>query len=287
MSPIQILPGFFNELSGNSLSILRLDLPDPLSGGNKSFKLKYNLEEMERLGFKKLLTFGGAFSNHIAAVATAGLKKNIATIGIIRGDELHANSNSVLKYATQCGMNLIFVSRDEYRKRNDQEFCKMLISKYGPVYLLPEGGSNLFAVEGCKEILNADTEKYDLIFCPVGTGATLAGIICASKSHQQVIGIAVLNSKEYLEEEVGKLLKHKKISCKWKIEHDFTLGGYGKTSKEEESFISKMALENNLPLDPVYSGKAMFGLKSFLINSNLANQNILFVHTGGYAFSEK
>jgi len=173
---IDSINNFFSEEENSFLDILRLDLPDPVSGGNKLFKLKYNLEEMRRLQLTRLLTFGGAFSNHIAAVATAGKKNNLETIGIIRGEELNEDSNVVLKYAASCGMKLVFISRDDYRKRNEQAFCEKLLNEFGPAYLLPEGGSNEFAVKGCKEILSQQTDRYDVIVCPVGTGATLAGI---------------------------------------------------------------------------------------------------------------
>ncbi|HET6990477.1 MAG TPA: pyridoxal-phosphate dependent enzyme [Bacteroidia bacterium] len=282
MPQIQVIPDFFED---NSLSILRLDLPDPVSGGNKIYKLKYNLEEMGRLGLKKLLTFGGAFSNHIAAVATAGRERNFETVGIIRGDELTEISNAVLDYASSCGMKLIFISREDYRKRNDPVFQKNLLVQYGPAYLLPEGGSNEFAVKGCKEILSAETEKYDQLICPVGTGATLAGIISSAKKHQEIIGLAVLNGKDYLEKEVENYLAKETVVAKWKIEHDFTLGGYGKSNPELKNFIAEMKTRYELPLDEIYSGKTLFAIRQMKKNDFLRGKNHLFVHTGGYAFT--
>lgn len=282
MPQIDVLKGFFGEDSANSLAILRLDLPDPLSGGNKSFKLKYNLQETKRLGFKKLITFGGAFSNHIAAVANAGKKNEIETVGIIRGEELNADSNAVLKYASYRGMQLIFISREDYRKRNDPDFINLLQQQYGPAYLLPEGGSNEFAVKGCKEILPAEADLFDIIICPVGTGATLAGIIASAKSHQEIIGVAVLEGKEYLENEVAQLLQNQSVQAKWKIEHGFTFGGYARSSPLLEAFVAEMKTKYNLPLEPVYSAKALYALKE---TGNKINCRILFIHTGGYAFS--
>jgi 1-aminocyclopropane-1-carboxylate deaminase len=275
----------FTGIAGETLSILRLDLPDPLSGGNKSFKLKYNLVEMNRLGHSRLLTFGGAFSNHIAAVANAGRKNNFETIGIIRGDELRQDSNAVLKYATECGMKLIFVSREEYRKRNDAEFIEELLKQYGSAYLLPEGGSNEFAVKGCREILSGETELFDTIICPVGTGATLAGIIAAAKPSQEIIGIAVLEGKDYLEKEVSILLQNENVVAKWKIVHDFTFGGYARSSSELESFVNEMKIKQDLPLDLIYSGKALFAINEMKKGNVLRGKHLLFVHTGGYAFS--
>jgi 1-aminocyclopropane-1-carboxylate deaminase len=275
----------FTGIAGETLSILRLDLPDPLSGGNKSFKLKYNLAEMKRLGYNRLLTFGGAFSNHIAAVANAGRKNNFETVGIIRGDELRHDSNAVLNYATECGMKLIFVSRDEYRKRNNPEFIEELLKRYGPAYLLPEGGSNEFAVKGCREILSEGTGLFDTIICPVGTGATLAGIIAAAKPTQEIIGIAVLEGKDYLEKEVSTLLQNENILAKWKIVHDFTFGGYARSSSELEIFVNEMKSKHDLSLDLIYSGKALFAINEMKKGNALRGKHLLFVHTGGYAFS--
>jgi 1-aminocyclopropane-1-carboxylate deaminase len=280
VSRIDVLHDFFDD--GNSLAVLRLDLPDPLAGGNKSFKLKYNLEEMKWRRLNRLLTFGGAFSNHIAAVANAGRKNNFETTGIIRGDELNADSNAILKYASGCGMKLIFVSREEYRRRNDPEFIDELLQQYGPAYVLPEGGSNEFAVKGTKEILSEATDPFDAIVCPVGTGATVAGIIAAAKPHQEITGIAVLEGAAYLEREVERLLQNEIIRAKWSIEHGFTFGGYARSSAELEKFVAEMQAKYDLPLDLVYSGKALFALREMKKGTG---KQFLFIHTGGYAFS--
>lgn len=283
MRRIDSLNDFFAD--GEGLDVLRLDLPEPLAGGNKSYKLKYNLEEMRRLGLTRLLTFGGAFSNHIAAVAFAGKKNKLETIGIIRGDELNESSNEVLKFATACDMQLVFVSREDYRKRNEKEFCEKLLGKFGPAYLLPEGGSNDFAVKGCKEILSEQTEKYDVIVCPVGTGATLAGLIAGAKAHQEIIGVAVLSGKDYLENEVKQLLANENHFAKWGINHDFTFGGYGKSSKELDDFILEMKRKYSLPLDAIYSAKTLFAIRE-MKKGTAGSKQFLFVNTGGYAFTD-
>ena len=270
---------------GNSIDILRLDLPDPLSGGNKSFKLKYNIAAMKASGLSTLVTFGGAFSNHIAAVAVAGKQEKIKTIGIIRGDELNPRSNPVLKFASQCGMEMIFVSREKYRERNDPGFIKTNFENPERYYILPEGGSNALAVRGCKEILSPATGKYHRIILPAGTGATMAGIIAAAKPHQHIMGIAVLEGKNYLEEEVKKLLQDEIPAATWEINYDFTFGGYAKTSAELENFISEMKMKYKLPLDPLYSGKALFALCQTVKEHKVSPS--LFIHTGGYAFYER
>jgi 1-aminocyclopropane-1-carboxylate deaminase len=265
------------------ISLLRLDLPDPLSGGNKLYKLKYNLEEMRRFGKNTLLTFGGAYSNHIAAVAKAGKDRGFQTIGIIRGEELNPGSNPVLQFAAECGMRLVFISREDYRKKNEPGFIEQLRSQYGDFYFLPEGGSNSFAVNGCREILPPEAASFDVIICPAGTGATLAGIIASALPHQLVTGIAVLSGKNYLENEIQKLLTGYDVKCKWQVRHDFTFGGYGKSSAELEAFIAFRKKEN-LPLDPVYSGKSFFAALQIAGEDPFRGKRILFVHTGGYAF---
>jgi 1-aminocyclopropane-1-carboxylate deaminase len=282
---IETISNFFAD--GISLDVLRLDLPDPISGGNKSFKLKYNLEEMRRQKLNRLLTFGGAFSNHIAAVATAGKKEKIETIGIIRGDELNENSNAVLKYASDCGMKLVFISREEYRKRNELYFIENILVKYGPAYFLAEGGSGELAVKGCMEILSAETDKYDAIVCPVGTGSTLAGIIAAAKGNQEIIGITVLEGKDYLEYVVRTLLENKRAIAKWKLNGNFTFGGYGNSNSVLKNFIVEMKNKYSLPLDPIYSGKTLFGIREMKKEDSLRGKNLLFIHTGGYAFMQE
>lgn len=270
--------GFVNECR---IDLLRLDLPDPVSGGNKFFKLKYNLEECTRSGKKRMLTFGGAFSNHIAAVAAAGKANGISTIGIIRGEELSASSNEVLQFASSCGMELHFVSRENYRKRNDPEFLAALSPQFDDPYLLPEGGSNALAVKGCMEILPREAMTADLIFCPVGTGATLAGIIASAAAHQHVIGIAVLEGKEYLEAEVHRHLAGFDVQAAWEINADFTFGGYAKTDATLSRFIAE---QQQLPLDPVYSGKCFYAMLQLVQSGNFPLRQFLFIHTGGYRF---
>jgi 1-aminocyclopropane-1-carboxylate deaminase len=268
--------------TGGEIYLLRLDLPDPLSGGNKFYKLKRNLEEIRRQKKTSLLTFGGAFSNHIAAVAAAGRRAGIPTTGIIRGEELNKDSNKVLRFAAECGMQLHFISREDYRKRNDPEFVRSLAMLSDDAYILPEGGSNAFAVKGCMEILPPESAAFDIIICPVGTGATLAGIIASAAAHQLVTGIAVLEGKSYLETEVKNLLTGFSASASWQINHDFNFGGYAKTDTRLEEFIAEM--KNTLPLDNIYSGKALFAAKE--IAKEAHGKKILFIHTGGYAFEE-
>ncbi|HTF05830.1 MAG TPA: pyridoxal-phosphate dependent enzyme [Bacteroidia bacterium] len=268
------------------LGFLRLDLPDPVAGGNKSYKLKYHLEIFRQTGCDYLLSFGGAWSNHIAALAYAGKIGSFQTIGVIRGDELNENSNPMLKFVAACGMKLEFISRENYRKKEDTSFVLDMIDRYGTVFFVPEGGAGEQGVIGCMEILDASCDPFDEIIVPVGTGATLAGLVRSAKAHQRLTGIAVLEGQGYLEDRVTEQLGEETPAAAWNLIHDFTLGGYANKSEELKNFISIMQQRFDLPLDHVYSGKSLFALHKMAAAGSFRGRNVLFVHTGGYAFAE-
>ena len=177
-----------------SLFIRREDLIHPIISGNKYRKLKYNLLQAKAENQQTLLTFGGAFSNHIAAVAFAGKEQGFKTIGIIRGDELESkiSENPTLKFAQECGMQFEFVTREAYRHKTESDFIENLKEAYGDFYLVPEGGTNEFAVKGCEEILSEADSQYDFVCCAVGTGGTISGIINSVLPHQKVLGFPAL-----------------------------------------------------------------------------------------------
>jgi 1-aminocyclopropane-1-carboxylate deaminase/D-cysteine desulfhydrase-like pyridoxal-dependent ACC family enzyme len=173
-----------------TVTVKRLDQIHPQISGNKFFKLKYNFQEAQQQGFKKVLTFGGAYSNHIAATAYAAHLFGFASVGMIRGEELKDKTlNPTLATAQQLGMQLHFVSREQYRQKDQPEYLAALQQQYPEHYLIPEGGTNSLAIQGCKEILAAeDRHNYDMICCAVGTGGTISGLIEASAAHQSVLG---------------------------------------------------------------------------------------------------
>lgn len=283
--PRIVLAKFFPAIE--RLGILRLDLPDPISGGNKSYKLKYNFEWLKEQGRTALLTFGGAYSNHIAATAFAGKTHGVETVGIIRGEELNGNSNAVLQFALTCGMKLHFVTREEYRRRNDLDYLKELSDRFDGVFILPEGGSNAMAVKGCTEILTNDCDEYDEIVCPVGTGATAAGIIASAKRHQHVRALAVLEGHDYLVKNIEEhLLGHAALGS-WELDGQHTLGGYASENIELRNFIGSMKNEMDLPLDFVYSGKTLFAIHNLARAGYFEGRKVLFIHTGGYGFLGK
>ena len=282
--PLQELKDALITPSGVRVFILRLDLIHPTINGNKYFKLKYNLDEMDRLGQNTLLTFGGAYSNHIAATASAGKEKKINTIGIIRGEELKSTSNRMLKTAADNGMDLHFVTREEYRKRYREEYHVYLKSKFGDFYLLPEGGSNRAAVKGCAEILKTLDNDFDFVCLPVGTGATMAGIAASASKKQQVIGFAVLANANYLDEDVSKMVMEfsGKELPNTKIIHDFHFGRYARSTGELDKFIKRFTSDNNIPIEPVYTGKMLFGIYDMIKGGYFVRgEKILVIHTGG------
>lgn len=272
------------ENSGVFLSIKREDELHPFISGNKYRKLKYNLAESTKQKRSTLLTFGGAYSNHIAATAAAGFFCNLKTIGVIRGDELANNlaetiqNNPTLKFASEQKMQFEFVSRAAYRNKTTLEFIASLKEKFGDFYLVPEGGTNNFAVKGCEEILTEDDAKYDVICCSVGTGGTISGIINSLKRNQKAIGFPALKG-DFLQPEINKYILK---SDNWSLNTNYHFGGYAKVSEELIIFINKFKKETKIPLDPVYTGKMMFGIVDLIKNGFFEKgTKILAIHTGG------
>lgn len=267
-------------LTQGKVLILREDLIHPTISGNKYRKLKYNLQEAKKVGLDTLLTYGGAFSNHIAAVAAAGKAMGFKTIGIIRGEELalQIKQNPTLSYAQECGMQLDFISREAYRSKNSDAFRIGLREKFGLFYELPEGGTNALAVKGCEEILSEATHDFDVICVSVGTGGTIAGIINSVMPHQRVIGFSALKGTFQMEMITDYVRKNVAVE----ITDKYCFGGYGKIDVELIRFINEFYRKTNIPLDPVYTGKMMFGIFDMIRAGELnENNRILAVHTGG------
>ena len=272
------------ENSGVTLFIKREDELHPFISGNKYRKLKYNLAEAAKQNKSTLLTFGGAYSNHIAAIAAAGFALNLKTIGIIRGDELANNlletiqNNPTLKFASEHNMQLEFISRADYKIKTAPEFIASLKEKFGDFYSVPEGGTNNFAVKGCEEILTDEDVKFNVVCCAVGTGGTISGIINSLKSHQKAIGFPALKG-DFLQHEIKKyILKQDN----WSLNTNYHFGGYAKVSEELIIFINKFKSETKISLDPVYTGKMMFGIVDLIKNGFFeGGSKILAIHTGG------
>ena len=265
--------------NGISLVMKREDLIHPFVSGNKFRKLKYNLLQAKAESQTTLLTFGGAYSNHIAAVAYAGRENGFQTIGIIRGDELADKiaSNPTLKFAQECGMQFEFVSREDYRLKTEATFLEQLENKFGSFYLIPEGGKNALAIKGCEEILTQEDGNFDYVACAIGTGGTISGIINSALPHQKILGFPALKG-DFLQDEIRNFVQNDN----WELITDYHFGGYGKVNTVLVDFINRFLEKTKIPLDPVYTGKMVFGIVD-LIEKNYFPENatILLIHTGG------
>lgn len=265
--------------SSVQLTVKRLDQIHPNISGNKFFKLKYNFLEAQRLGFKKILTFGGAYSNHIAATAYAAQLFGFESIGIIRGEELaNKTLNPTLTLAQQMGMDFKFVSRENYKSKQDPEFQTQLKADYPDHYIIPEGGSNTLAIQGCQEILNnQDLTQYDMICCAVGTGGTIAGLIESSNPQQHILGFSALKGN-FLRQEI----QHWTDRTNWSLTDAYCCGGYAKTTPELLRFIHHFEQQYQLPLEHIYTGKMFYGIFDLIAKGYFAeNSRILLIHTGG------
>lgn len=277
-TPLQIVEDPFFIERGIKLYLKRDDLIHPQVSGNKWRKLKYNLFEAEKQGIKTLMTFGGAYSNHIAAVAAAGQATGFDTIGMIRGEELRADTNPTLRFASQCGMKLLFVSRKDYRNKEE------LAERHGAgCYIIPEGGSNTLAVKGVAEVVTEIQSQLrtpvDYLCTSLGTGGTAAGLLSASKA--KVLVFPSLKIK--VDEAKQMIFQHLSMSeAKAEIITDYHFGGYGKVTEELWQFIKTFEIQTHIPLEQVYTGKMMFGIYDLVKKGFFKRgQVIIAFHTGG------
>lgn len=265
--------------SGVEVFLKREDLIHPFVSGNKYRKLKYNLQQARLLKKETLLTFGGAYSNHIAALAAAGNLAGFKTIGVIRGAELETKiaDNATLLFAQDQGMQFKFVERSSYRQKHTTAFINALMQEFGDFYLVPEGGTNAFGVKGCEEILTQADNGFDYICCAVGTGGTISGLINASNAPQKILGFPALKG-HFLKAEICKFAHQ----SNWQLITDYHFGGYAKINDELIQFINEFKCRQNIQLDPVYTGKMMYGLFDLINKSWFPDgAKILAIHTGG------
>jgi 1-aminocyclopropane-1-carboxylate deaminase len=267
--------------SSSKLFVKREDLNHPFVSGNKWWKLKYNLLEAQRKGHDSLLTFGGAYSNHIFATAAAAHEIGLKTIGIIRGEEI-LPLNHTLSFAKSKGMQLHYVSREAYRNKTEKEFTERLKDKFGDFYLIPEGGTNDLAIKGCAEFatqLSAEIE-FDYLCLPIGTGGTIAGMINVLDVSKKIIGFPVLKGAQFLENKIATYLTSPKQN--WSMNYDYHFGGYAKQTEELAAFIQSMNERYKLPLDRIYTGKMFCGVLDLIQKGFFKKgSTILVLHTGG------
>lgn len=276
--------------AGVDLQILRLDCMHPWINGNKWFKLKFNLLEAKQKNFLQLLTFGGAYSNHIFATAAAGKLFGVRTVGVIRGEK-KLPLNPTLSFAVEQEMQLVYLERKLYRQHNTQQVQSQLRQRYGEIFLIPEGGSNLNGVRGCIEILREVVQSFDTVCLACGTGTTLAGIALSLQQSQRVIGFPVLKNGHLLAHQINSLLTNYLSSglpipgtspFSWQLMCDYHFGGYGKINQELLLFKQEFEQIYDIPLDYVYTAKMFYGVMELLQQGFFRQgERLLLVHTGG------
>lgn len=288
-------PIFFEEIpyqkiqltQESSLTVKRFDCMHPLVNGNKWFKLKYNLEEMQRRGKDTLVTFGGAYSNHIHATAAAAAHFGIKAVGIIRGEEPRTYSPT-LQFAKDQGMQLHFMSRTDYSERYSEEMKMWVHQQWSNAYLVPEGGANYLGVNGAMEMVSdEDLVNFNTFLVAAGTGTTAAGILLKTKPHHRVEVYAALKGVAYMEHEIKKALTYflsdedaaQELLDRCEIFDDSLFGGYGKFNQTLIDFIKEQQTNFNLPLDVVYTGKLAY--QYFQQKEKPNEGSVLMIHTGG------
>jgi len=288
-SPLQNVNHPIASQFGVELFIKRDDLIHPEISGNKWRKLKFNVEEFKQKKYDSILTFGGAYSNHIAATAASGKLLNIPTIGIIRGEELNVNSNQTLRNAHENGMKLVFVSRSKYSERYERIYHEELRIEFGNTLIINEGGANFHGVIGSGEILSEIDFTPDYIYSASGTGTTVAGLLLASDT-TKVISVPVFKKGGFIKDEVENLLIQFQFSkeelaekmnlLELNLNNDF--GGYGKHTSELIEFINDFHKITNIKLDQVYTAKMMFALLNDIKSGKIkTGSKVVALHTGG------
>ncbi len=270
------------------LFVKRDDLIHTEVSGNKWRKLKYNVQQCQTNKKEGILTFGGAFSNHLLATASACHAIGLKSVGIVRGDELNAQSNNTLQRCSELGMEMKFISREEYRMSPDKSFLADLAHEFPNFHIVPEGGANYYGMIGCQEILREIEVDFDAVFVAQGTTTTSCGLLMGLKEEQELFAVPVLKGfdsvkemhtifeysgieKEWLEDAFGKL----------NILNEFHFGGYGKYNDELLQFIRSFYLKHGIKLDPIYTGKAMFAVMKELEDEKWNGKSVVFIHTGG------
>lgn len=301
LSPV-FISDWKNELfeqKNINVKVLRLDAEHKHIGGNKLYKLYYNLAEVQKQNKNKLLTFGGAYSNHLRATAFAAKALGIESIAIIRGEE-HQNLNPVLTFCKEQNMQLHYISRSEYREKNNVFFIEKLKAQFGDFFLVPEGGSNALAIKGTSHIpkiaFDLLNDNVDYFALAIGTGGTAAGILngiqeIENKKKTKVLAVSALKGGDFLKDDIEKLLndfynndttRTKKTLENLILETNFHEGGYAKKSERLMYFINEFNQKNSFQIEPIYTGKAFFAIYN-LAATNFFEEGskIVLIHTGG------
>lgn len=264
-----------------NLHVLRLDKLHPVISGNKWFKLKYYLADAVDKGYRKILTFGGAYSNHIVAAACAAKQYNFGITGIIRGEEPAEYSQS-LTDVRNFGMELQFLSRNEYNSVKRSLIANIANRHFNDHYIIPEGGYGELGVKGAAEILQTtELNNFTHIAAAIGTGCTIAGILQGASRGQKVLGMSVMKNNNTLLQEIASLLDGA-MPLNFQIVNDYHFGGYAKKSQLLLDFMNRFYRLSNIPLDFVYTGKLMYGIFDLIGKGYFPHgAKILVIHSGG------
>ncbi|MGJ8691099.1 MAG: 1-aminocyclopropane-1-carboxylate deaminase/D-cysteine desulfhydrase [Thalassotalea sp.] len=284
LSPIEkIIHPLFSQHQV-SVYVKRDEIIHPIISGNKWRKLASNIEYAKQLGFKGILSFGGAYSNHLHALAYAGQLHQLSTIAIVRGEPAY-QSNPTLSQAITWGMELKFVDRKTYRLRDDPAYLTELQQRYPDYYIVPEGGSNQHALPGVGAVITELNQQleFDSLLVPVGSGGTMAGLIAADNNQHQLLGVAVLKQADYLKQQITELLpKPAKTFNNWQLVTDFHGGGYGKFSQQAVNELIAFNQQTGLIFEPVYSGKMLLAALALIRQGYFkSGSTIVLLHTGG------
>ena len=287
-SLLQLLDEPVAVAHGVRLLLWRDDLVNPDLPGNKARKLRYNLIAARQQGHHTLLTFGGAYSNHIAAVAAAGRLFGFNTIGLIRGDEPAAGAalNPTLAQAAANGMALHYLDRTAYRRRAEPAFIAEQLVRFGPAHVLPEGGTNALALPGCAEVVAEIRQQveFDALAVAVGTGGTLAGLLTGLAGRQHAVGVAALKNGSFLRAEMDALTQATAGLAfdNYSLQTSYHFGGYAKYSAELLAFIQQFRVRHGVLLDPIYTGKLLFGVLDLIGKGYFRRgSTVVAIHTGG------
>ena len=273
-------------MSLGNVSLLRLDQTGGLAPGNKSFKLHEYFKQAKQAGAARLVSFGGAWSNHLHALAALGYEHGIETVGIVRGEET-AEDSAMLADVAHWGMRIHRVSRAEYRQRNDADYQQAQRERFSPCLLIPEGGASLAGVRGCAgigEIIRRRAPQARRIVVPVGTGTTLAGLASTLDARCELFGISALKGARDLEQRVGDVLAKLQPGdqVRWSIRHEFHCGGFARVDSALRDFILAFEASQGVELEPVYTGKMLFAIYQLLQRGEWdADTPVLAIHTGG------
>jgi 1-aminocyclopropane-1-carboxylate deaminase len=289
LSPLQRLTDPFPEKVAINLWLKRDDLLHPQVSGNKWRKLKYNLVAARDAGFDTLLTFGGAFSNHLYATAASGQINGLKTIGVVRGDELAKQPlNPTLTFCQEAGMTLHFVSRADYSRKEDPHYLADLQAKFGLFYLLPEGGTNALALQGTAEILPEIVAELgfwpDAVACSVGTGGTVLGLTQSAKNSDlapktQILGFLALKTQHFMLPTIDNCSL---ITDYCSLITDYHFGGYARTTPELLRFMHDFETRTGILIEQVYTAKMLFGIYDLARRGYFSPAaTVVAVHTGG------